>query len=258
MSRRLWWCAFLAGLPALLLLGLVAGDEWSAGLAQSSAPPDAASVRRGGQLYDAWFTVSGREPPAGNQPLWALQTTNTRTGATTWRCKECHGWDYLGAEGAYGSGSRFTGFAGVLPARLKSEAEIAAILRGSVDPRHDFSEYLGDAEIAQLTAFLRNGLIDMRKLIDYRTRTPIGGDVAAGEGLYARCSGCHGDDGTSLDFGSQGSPEFIGTLAKSNPFEFLHKTLFGQPGVRMPAMYGVFDEKQLVDLLAYGQTLPEK
>ena len=27
----------------------------------------------------------------------------------TWRCKECHGWDYRGAPGAYSIGSDFTG-----------------------------------------------------------------------------------------------------------------------------------------------------
>jgi thiosulfate dehydrogenase len=24
--------------------------------------------------------------------LWASQSSNTRDGSTTWRCKECHGW----------------------------------------------------------------------------------------------------------------------------------------------------------------------
>jgi len=38
-------------------------------------------------------------------PLWATQSSNTRSGKDTWRCKECHGWDYMGVDGAYGSGS---------------------------------------------------------------------------------------------------------------------------------------------------------
>jgi thiosulfate dehydrogenase len=52
-------------------------------------------------LYDSWWTVTGTDRPTTDQPLWQTQTTNTRTGADTWRCKECHGWDYQGKDGAY-------------------------------------------------------------------------------------------------------------------------------------------------------------
>src|SRR3989304_10438538 len=74
----------------------------------------AGNPARGGQLYDEWWAVLGTEAPAADQPLWATQTTNTRSGGDTWRCKECHGWDYKGKDGAYGSGSHLTGFFGVM------------------------------------------------------------------------------------------------------------------------------------------------
>jgi len=84
--------AVVATVTALLVLFQVVGAQ---------VPP----VSRGGQLYDEWWKVTGAEAPTSSHPVWATQSTNTRTGEDTWRCKECHGWDYLGAEGAYGSGS---------------------------------------------------------------------------------------------------------------------------------------------------------
>ena len=64
---------------------------------------------RGGLLYDKWWKPVGADAPEDDHPLWATQSTNERSGGDTWRCKECHGWDYQGADGAYGDGSHFTG-----------------------------------------------------------------------------------------------------------------------------------------------------
>ncbi len=90
----------------LWLLGLLLGSLFLVAQGQGSVDPW--RIQRGGQLYDHWIKAKGVETPAGDHPLWALQTTNTRRGTDTWRCKECHGWDYLGKEGAYGSGSHPT------------------------------------------------------------------------------------------------------------------------------------------------------
>ena len=46
--------------------------------------------------------------PSGDHPMWARRPdaeANSRSGADTWRCKECHGWDYKGKDGAYAKGS---------------------------------------------------------------------------------------------------------------------------------------------------------
>lgn len=67
--------------------------------APTAAPELVGDSIRGGKLYDKWWTVLGVDAPTEDQPLWKTQTTNTRTGADTWRCKECHGWDYKGVEG---------------------------------------------------------------------------------------------------------------------------------------------------------------
>jgi len=70
---------------------------------------------RGGQLYDNWWkTTIDTEKPKKDHPLWKEQSTNKRSGYDTYRCKECHGWDYRGKDGAYGKGSHYTGFKGTL------------------------------------------------------------------------------------------------------------------------------------------------
>lgn len=231
-------------------------------LAASSAS-NAESVARGGLLYDTWWkVVPGAGEPKDNQPLWSLQTTNKRKGSVSWRCKECHGWDYRGKDGAYGSGSRQTGFPGVWDAaQKKSVEELAAILRGSADPKHDFSSVLRPADITDLANFLKNGLVDMSRYVDYKTKKPIGGDLGRGKSQYAICGACHGPDGKKLNFGTDKAPEYVGTIAKSNPQEFLHKIRMGQPGSAPPmpgALVMGWDLKQVVDVLEYAQTLPEK
>jgi thiosulfate dehydrogenase len=229
----------------------------------SAATLDTAGVARGGLLYDAWWeAVPGAAEPKQDQPLWSLQTANKRKGSVSWRCKECHGWDYKGKDGAYGSGSRYTGFPGVWDAaQKKSVGELAAILKGSADPKHDFSSVLRPADINDLANFLKHGLVDMAQYIDYKTKKPIGGDVDRGKAQYTLCGACHGPDGKKLNFGTDKEPEYVGTIAKANPQEFIHKTWVGQPGSNpaMPAALVLgWDMKQVVDVLAYSQTLPEK
>ena len=65
--------------------------------------------------------------PTITHPLWAQRpdkTTNGQQGATTWRCKVCHGWDYKGATGAYAKGSHRTGLGGILAARTQPKAAL--------------------------------------------------------------------------------------------------------------------------------------
>ncbi len=233
----------------LLTMGLFVGVV--------SAQDDAAV--QGGLLYDKWWTVTGGEEPTTDHPLWATQSTNTRSGADTWRCKECHGWDYKGAEGAYGSGSHFTGFAGVYAARTKSVEELVSALKGGTNPDHDFSTVMDDAALTNLAVFIQ-GANDYRQNIDYSTKAPIGGDAANGQVLFEEgCAPCHGADGTQINFHDPDEPEYVGTIAIDNPQEFMHKVLYGQPGSN-PKMVGAIESgwttDQVVDVLAYAQTLP--
>lgn len=223
---------------------------------------DRATVALGGQLYDNWITAAKVATPAGNSPLWADQKTNTRTGRDTWRCKECHGWDYKGKDGAYGKGSHFTGFPGVRSAAMtKTVAQLMAALKGSTNTKHNFSSYLNDAQLSALAVFLKEGaVIDEDVYIDSSTKKPKSAVLLRGKGLYEnRCVSCHGADGKALNFGSAAAPEYVGTIAVDNPWEFLHKVRFGNPGTNMPT--GVENQwsiQSVIDILSYTQTLPIK
>ena len=220
------------------------------------APGDGV-LSRGGRLYDKWWKEAGLDEPTEDNPLWARQDTNTRSGDDTWRCKECHGWDYMGALGPYGSGSHYTGFPGVFFAQDKPLEDIVAQISGNLDPDHDFS-VMGEEAINELATFIQEAQIDMRDVVDYDTKTPVGGDSANGAELYAStCSACHGDDGRLINFGSDDDPDYIGSIALSNPWEFTHKVRAGQPGTGMPSAIDLgWDLQFIIDLLTFAQTLP--
>ena len=217
-----------------------------------------AAVSRGGLLYDKWWKVTGADEPATDQPLWAAQTTNTRSGDDTWRCKECHGWDYQGKDGAYGSGSHFTGFPGVLAAQGKTAEELAAALQGATNADHDFSSVLDEASINDLVVFLKEGPTDLRAYVDYDTKTAKNADLAQGDSHFSNvCASCHGSDGTALNWGDEQEPEYVGTLANDNPWEFLHKVRFGHPGSPMPSAVDMgWSAQDATNVLAFAQTLP--
>ena len=221
-----------------------------------AAEQSSGSVSRGGLLYDKWWKVAEVDEPSEDQPLWATQTTNERSGSDTWRCKECHGWDYKGPEGAYGSGSHFTGFVGVFDAQALSSGELMAWLDGTTNSDHDFSS-IGGESLADLVSFLKEGLVEVAPFIDPETKEIIGGDAAKGDGLYAACAGCHGEDGRAINFGDEDEPVYVGTLALDNPWEIIHKVRAGQPGTAMPAAIDAgWSLQEVVDLMAFLQILP--
>ncbi len=220
----------------------------------SPAPAPSGDPIRGAKLYDNWMKELGVDVPEGNQPLWATQTTNTRTGADTWRCKECHGWDYLGVEGRYGSGSHKTGFPGIFAAKEKSPEELLAALKSE---NHDFSPYLGEAELNNLVAFIQQ-LQDLKPYInDDKT---VNGNAEHGKALYSgTCAACHGEDGKVLNFGGEAAPEYVGTIGADNPWEAFNKIAYGQPGAPMPSGLSLgWSWQDIADVLAYIQTLPAK
>jgi thiosulfate dehydrogenase len=206
-----------------------------------------------------WWEVLGVEPPEGDNPLWATQTTNTRTGTDTWRCKECHGWDYMGADGAYGSGSHATGFVGILEAASMSSDELLSWLTGGENPDHDFSGLMEDYALNAMVAFMQNEMIDITAYVN-ADGSVNGGDPASGKTMFeGTCAACHGVDGKTLNFGSAEEPEFVGTVAADNPWEFFNKASFGQPGEPMPRGRALgYTLEQIANLLAYAQTLPTK
>lgn len=223
-----------------------------------SQPQLTGDPARGGKLYDRWWAALGVEAPTGDQPLWATQTTNTLTGGDTWRCKECHGWDYKGKDGAYGSGSHFTGFPGVLSLSGEDPNEILSILKGSTNPDHDFSKVMDGQALIDLALFLNQGLIDDAAIVNADKSPQASGNAETGKAIFALCSTCHGPKGTAINFDNDSAPEYLGVVASDNPWEFLHKARFGQPGVLiMPAGFSMNRQTQeYIDLVTYVQTLP--
>ncbi len=257
MKRRLLSGSFAI---LILVLGLGIGFNRIQSAAAFSAlfqPEDL--LVRGAQLYDDWAAVTKSQPPAGNHPIWARQSTNTRSGPDTWQCVSCHGWDYQGKDGAYRSGSNYTGFPGVYRPEAQSETSLRAALTGDLDPEHDFSAFLENDDISALVKFLQEGLIDDNEFIDPVSLKVLDGDLQNGKQRYdSSCASCHGADGQSISFRFEGQTVVLGTLAEQDPWRFLHRTRFGTaraPDMTIGYQLG-WTAQDGRDVLLYAQTFP--
>ncbi len=243
---------------ALLIIGvitlLIAGSVLAA-----EATPSPDDILRGAQLYDKWYAVLGVDPPTGNMPIWNRQTTNTRSGGDTWRCTECHGWDYRGSQGEYQAGSHFTGFPDIWTlVQGMTMGDIVSHLKGSLDPAHNFSTYLDDTSLTQLADFLKFGIIDDTTYINPISLRLIDPDFTHGQKLYqSTCLTCHGEDGKKIVFRIEGIDEYLGNVANRDPWRFLHRTRFGVAGTDMPVGMSLgWQPADGRDVLAFAQTLP--
>lgn len=211
-----------------------------------AADTDAGNIVRGGRLYDKWYKEAKLAEPTGNHVAWPASNAE-KSGADTFRCKSCHGWDLLGKDGAYGKGSWVTGIAGVNGAAGKDPAGIVEILK---DANHGFGGTIPDADLVALATFVSKGQIDMTPYIDGASKKALG-DAAAGAAIYESvCIGCHAADGKGVK-----GAEPMGVISNDNPWEVFHKISFGQPAEAMPALFA-FGPKSAGDVLAFLQTLP--
>ncbi len=219
----------------------------------SVASADEAAIVKGGQIFDRYYSVTGAPEPEGNNPSYANEA-GKYDGVNSWRCKECHGWDYIGKDGRYSKGSHYSGIKGTLDAKDKPAEEIIALLRGET---HAYTEeMIPAADMDALIMFLQQGQFDMYQYIDMETKKAINVNAENGEKHYTKsCLMCHGAEGNlNLPEG-----ETLGILSKDNPQEILHKTLFGHPPVPlMPAMYKetAGDIQTGADILMHMQTMP--
>jgi len=207
------------------------------------------SIVRGAQLYDKWFAVIKAEKPKETHPAWPAANTKKK-GNTTWRCKSCHGWDNLGVDGAYSSGSYDTGIKGINAMAGADSAKIVAVLK---DDTHKLSDLMAEEDFQDIALFVSKGQVDMRKYIDYSTKAVIGGDAVRGRDYFdTMCAQCHGVKGDL-------PKDMKKTLGKQmgNPWEVMHKILNGQPDEQMPALR-VLDRQITVDLMALMATMPKE
>ena len=211
----------------------------------------------GGRIYDNWVTALDLEVPKGSQPLWGEQSNSFRSGEITWRCKECHGWDYKGKDGAYGPASiRYTGFSGVSGSIGDSQEEVLAWLDGSNNPDHNFLALTGPNALNDLAAFLRTMQIDAALIIDYESGVALGNN-GAGKDLYEEaCLDCHGNTGRTIDFSASGIPLYVADIAVIDPWRSLHKIRFGIATDNMTGAESAdWSLRNIADVLAYSQSL---
>ncbi len=215
-----------------------------------------ADTKNGGLLYDNWLKIT-KADPEGNHPLYPADAK--KSGKSTWRCKECHGWDYIGNKGRYSKGSHYTGIGGVYDQRTESPDDLHEDLTNAEDS-HDFSAYLSNQQIWDLVKFIREGLAPIEMVINDQGQAK--GDAMKGKVLYnANCSSCHGDNGDAIDFkGKKDGIQGVGWLANDNPQESIHKIRWGHPGSDMPSMIqdAGLSEQDAIDILTYSQMLGTK
>jgi len=220
-------------------------------------PTTAWTLAAGGRIYDTWWDALDRKKPQDINP--AYPSTGKRNGATTWRCVECHGWDYKGKDGVNGKdqpmGGRYTGIKGIRGAQSMQADAIVKLMRS---PSHGYSpEMITDEEMFRLAEFIRSGQHDTDKYID-RSTLKVSGDVKRGAAVFQTiCAACHGLDGRALNWGTPQEPGYIGTEAKKLPWEVLHKMRNSHPGAAMVNVRAL-PFKDSIDTLAYTQTLPDK
>jgi cytochrome b/mono/diheme cytochrome c family protein len=230
-----------------------------------SGPEDASDawlIASGGRLYDNWFASLGKKGPTENHPSWPAANT-TVSGDGTWRCKSCHGWDYMGREGRYRSGSNATGIIGVQRMKGRDPGAIMAILG---DRTHAFTDDLLPQHARfRLAMFISQGQHAAAQIVPLDNI--VKGDPVKGRSVFQNvCAACHGFDGRArklgassdkADAGYKGDALFVGTKAVSGPTELLHKIRNGHPGAIMVSMRP-FPMEVAANLLAYAQTLPTK
>lgn len=216
-------------------------------------------ISSGGRLYDNWFAALGIAGPKTTHPAWPA-TNTSQSGDQTWRCKSCHGWDYMGRDGQNRSGPNTTGITGLLRARGRTPEQIMMILGNST---HGFTdEIIPPHAKYRLALFVSQGQHTMQRYLN--PNGTVRGEPVQGRAIFQTvCAACHGFDGRARKLGIsadpdyKGAPLYIGSKATGNITEVLHKIRNGHPGVAMVSLRA-FPIEQAINLLAYVQTLPRE
>ncbi|MDH4247718.1 MAG: cytochrome c [Deltaproteobacteria bacterium] len=235
-------------LIAIAGLVLLAAPIWGGEL-DTATGERLAQIVKGGLLYDNWAKELEIDSPKTTHV--AYPKSGKYEGGTTWRCKECHGWDYAGKDGAYANGKHYTGIKGIRGMDGGSESQVMGILR---DKNHGYDKLVPESALKALAAFVVGGQIDVSKVVG--ADKSVSGDLKEGGRLYHTiCARCHGADGKLLNFGDQKTSVFVGTITNDNPWEIFHKVRFGQPKEEMVSTVALTTNQQK-NILAYIKTLP--
>lgn len=219
----------------------------------------------GGIMYDKfWATESGFNQSDSN-------IAKFNQYADFFRCKQCHGWDYLGREGSYINRGPKNNRPNVASgnilqiAKSKTPKELFDAIKkssGRRDISYDLSTYnpttnnvegdkmpnysqiLTDAQIWDIVKYLKTEAIDVTQLYDatYTGTYPTGsasytnigkdGNATNGAAYYVqKCGNCHGADGKAFLIENMS----VGEFTRKKPYEVQHKVKFGQLGSPMTA-----------------------
>ena len=227
-----------ARIAAALAIGLI-------GLSAQGQETESA-IARGGRLYDKFWAENKAAKPTTDHPSYIKDGKYGKENS--WRCKECHGWDYKGKDGAYAKGSHATGIKGINGAAGKDPAAIAAVLR---DKAHGYTEaQLSAKDASDLALFVSKGQGNLAKYLDTANKSK--GDGTRGVAYFnTLCAGCHGEDGKKVKDGPA-----LGSVA-DNGAEMMHKLLNGQPAEAMPALRAL-DHQIAADIAVHLTKLPAK
>lgn len=253
MQRKKKWY-LLSGSAALVFALLMLGVTASS--AQETPEGD---VLRGGLLYHSWDQVLDVSLPEQNQPLWQEFSPDGEYDPRSWRCVTCHGWDYLGSDGSMERAIvKRAGNPGLFSMVAEPPEVIFTWLDGTENTGHDFSMFLSEEDMQDLSAFLSSGLIAPELIANPETRR-VQGTPATGETIFGEyCLSCHNTDGSKINLGETSNPLYLADVSWANPWRVAHVIRFGHLRVNMPPAEAVnLSFSQQIDLLAYLQTLPQ-
>jgi len=235
-----------AEMPSLRLLGMDVLIDILAYIQTFPSEYLQASIVRGGRLYDSWFDEIDVKPSVGRHTYYPAKGYYAMKPSATWRCRECHGWDYKGKDGAYGKGKHFTGIKGIGGSVGKDQETIVNVL---TNPPHNYRNLMDMRDILDLANFVLKGQIDMDEYIDPQTKRSRGNKKNSAAIYNTYCLHCHGADGEGV-----GDALPLGNLSRSNPWKALHSIMNGHPNETMPPLR-VIGKQVIMDMLAYIQTL---
>lgn len=235
---------------------------------------------RGARIYDN-FLIELDQAALPPNPLLAIGTPNgpAPTGDDAWRCSQCHGFDYEGGVFTFNNGAT-NNLLELRDVRGWDEAYVYDMLANgfnawdgaAVINVHNYTGILTEQAITDVSDFVTNEIFDTHQFVRAPSSGALGDmmegiaiyeSVATGaipplitvDGMNFNCIDCHGADGRS-------GPAAIDLVASSfaDPFQWLHRTLFGSPRslaafpgfVNDPAVMPGLYEVILTDGLHFG------
>lgn len=206
---------------------------------------------RGARIYDD-FTIELAATVPGPNPLLALANEPTAgvTDTDSWRCSQCHGFDYEGGVFTFNNGATNNLLEIVYDVRWRDEGYIADFLFTGFDAWdgtavvnvHNYSTLLTPQAIVDVSDFVANELYDthmyvraasngslgdhMNGMALYNSVPPVNGaipPIIRVNGANFNCVDCHGADGLLV------AGVDLYNVAWTDPFMFMHRVLFGSP-----------------------------